>query len=168
MGLEQVNQIFTQYGTLAIFVIVLLEYMNFPGFPAGVIMPLAGVWAAHGKMHFLIVWTVTIAAGLLGSWILYLIGRKGGEVFLKLYIRHFPKQKAALERNFELLRSKGTAGIFVSKLIPMVRTLIPIPAGMLKINFWKYTVSSLLGIGLWNLAFVGAGYWLGDAVFSYL
>lgn len=168
MGFEQINHFFTQYGMIAIFVIVLLEYMNFPGFPAGVIMPLAGVWAAHGKMQFLFVWMITIAAGLIGSWILYLIGRKGGEVFLKIYIRYFPKQKPALDRNFELIRNRGTVGIFVSKLIPMVRTLIPIPAGILKMNFWKYTVSSMLGIGLWNLAFVGAGYWLGDAVFSCL
>ena len=55
-----------------------------------------------------------------------------------------------------------------SKLIPMVRTLISIPAGVLKINFMKYTVSSALGVFVWNLVFVGAGYFLGDAVFNYL
>ena len=51
-------------------------------------------------------------------------------------------------------------------LIPMVRTLISIPAGVLKINFMKYTVSSALGVFVWNLIFVGAGYFLGDAVFE--
>ena len=50
MSLESLIQYFTQYGAVAIFVVVLLEYMNLPGFPAGVIMPLAGVWAALEKI----------------------------------------------------------------------------------------------------------------------
>ena len=45
-------QYVTDYGWIAIFVIVLLEYLNLPGFPAGVIMPLAGLWAAQGNINF--------------------------------------------------------------------------------------------------------------------
>ena len=48
MELEVIMDYFVKYGGVAIFVIVLLEYLNLPGFPAGVIMPLAGVWAAKG------------------------------------------------------------------------------------------------------------------------
>lgn len=50
----------------------------------------------------------------------------------------------------------------------MVRTLISIPAGVLKINFVKYSISSAFGVFLWNLVFVGAGYFLGDAVFEHI
>lgn len=167
MSLDILIQYFTRYGAVAIFVIVLLEYMNMPGFPAGVIMPLAGVWAAHGKINFLIALLITIAAGLAGSWILYAMGYKGGEIFLNRYLKKFPGQRETIERNFDMLRRKGPAGVFVSKLIPMVRTLISIPAGILKMNFWQYTVSSALGVTVWNLFFVGAGYVLGDAVFAY-
>lgn len=53
MSLDTVTCYFTQYGAVAIFVIVLLEYMNLPGFPAGVIMPLSGVMAARGNISFL-------------------------------------------------------------------------------------------------------------------
>ena len=67
-----------------------------------------------------------------------------------------------------MIRRKGCFGIFVSKLIPMVRTLISIPAGVLKINFVKYSISSAFGVFLWNLVFVGAGYFLGDAVFEHI
>ena len=56
----------------------------------------------------------------------------------------------------------------IGKLIPVVRTLISIPAGVLKFDFAKYTVSSAIGVFLWNLVFVGAGYLLGDAVFAYI
>ena len=58
----------------------------------------------------------------------------------------------------KFLREKACAGVFVSKLIPVARTLISIPAGMVKMNFTKYTLSSACGVFLWNLARVGAGY----------
>lgn len=52
MEMQTLMQYFVDYGPVAIFTIVLLEYLNLPGFPAGVIMPLAGVWAAKGKLNF--------------------------------------------------------------------------------------------------------------------
>ena len=67
-----------------------------------------------------------------------------------------------------MLREKGCIGVFVSKLLPMVRTIISIPAGMVKMDFLKYTVSSTVGIFLWNLVFVGAGYFFGDAAIKLL
>lgn len=164
MDMQIISQYFTQYGAIAIFIIVLLEYLNLPGFPAGVIMPLAGVMASRGQIHFLPAILLTIAAGLIGSWILYLVGRTGGDAFLKGYIKRFPKHKSAIDKNFEILRDKGCFGVFIAKLIPMVRTLISIPAGVVKMNFMKYSISSLLGITIWNTFFVGAGYFMGEEI----
>ena len=147
MNAELFQQFFIQYGAVAIFVIVLLEYLNMPGFPAGVIMPLAGV---------------------LGSLLLYALGYAGGSLFLDRYLKKFPKQRAGMEKNFTVLKKWGCLGVFAGKLIPMVRTLISIPAGVLKMNFWQYLFSSALGVALWNLIFVGAGYFLGDAVLARL
>ena len=87
---------------------------------------------------------------------------------LRFYVKKFPKQKELIEKNLEFIRSKGGYGVFISKLIPMVRTLISIPAGMVSLNFGTYTVSSLLGVFTWNLVFVGAGYFFGDAVWNVL
>ncbi len=89
-------------------------------------------------------------------------------MFLKAYIKKFPKHKPAIDRNMELLQRKGYVGIFAAKLIPMIRTLISIPAGVMRMNLVKYSISSTMGIFLWNFVFVGAGYLLGDAVFGYL
>lgn len=164
MGIDTITQYFVTYGGLAVFVIVLLEYLNLPGFPAGIIMPLAGIWAAKGGIGFAATITITVLAGLLGSWILYFIGRIGGKLFLDRCLKRFPKQEPAITRAFDVLRSKGYIGIFVSKLLPMIRTLISIPAGILRMNFVGYTVSSVLGIFVWNLVFVGAGYVMGDTV----
>ena len=148
--------------------IVFLEYLNLPGFPAGIIMPLSGIMAAKGNIPFVWVMVITVAAGLLGSLLLYGIGRKGGEVFLDAYTRRFPKQKEALQKNLEWVRKKGCAGVFVGKLLPMIRTLISIPAGVVRMDLMKYVVSSTCGIFIWNFVFVGAGYVLGDKVFELL
>lgn len=168
MSMDTITGYFTQYGAIAIFVIVLLEYMNLPGFPAGVIMPLSGVMAARGNISFVWVMIITLLAGVAGSWILYALGYAGGSVILEKYLAKFPKHRPAIERNFELIRRRGCVGVFIGKLIPMVRTLISIPAGVLKLDFVRYTISSALGVFLWNLVFVGAGYLLGDAVFAYI
>lgn len=168
MTMELIMQYFARYGGIAIFVIVLLEYLNLPGFPAGVIMPLAGMWAAKGNIRFIPALIITVAAGLLGSLILYFLGYKGGELFLQKYLDKFPRQRKAIEDKLEWVRQKGSVGIFISKLIPMIRTLVSIPAGISKMNLVQYTVSSTLGIFVWNLFFVGAGYYLGDAVLKLL
>ena len=167
MDIHELTQYFLQYGAFFIYLIVLLEYMNLPGFPAGVIMPLSGIWAAHGEISFPVVMILTVAAGLTGSWLLYLLGRFGGNKLLGFYFRKFPKHRPVIEEKMDYLRQKGCAGVFVSKLLPMVRTLISIPAGMVKMDFVRYTVSSACGIFLWNLAFVGAGYFFGDAAIRF-
>ena len=129
-------------------------------------MPLAGIWAARGEMNFLFALLITVAAGVSGSVILYGLGRGGGEVFLKRYYKRFPKHEKLVEEKIGYLREKGGVGIFISKLVPMVRTLISIPAGIMKMNFGNYVISSTLGVAVWNFVFVGAGYLFGDAVFQ--
>ena len=138
MDIHELTQYFLQYGAFFIYLIVLLEYMNLPGFPAGVIMPLSGIWAAQ---------------------LLYLLGRFGGNKLLGFYFRKFPKHRPVIEEKMDYLRQKGCAGVFVSKLLPMVRTLISIPAGMVKMDFLQYTVSSACGIF--------AGYFFGDAAIRF-
>ena len=100
MDVQMLTQYFLRYGAVFIFVIILLEYMNLPGFPAGIIMPLAGIWAARGQISFFMVMALGLAAGLLGSWILYGIGRMGGDLFLDRYLKRFPKHEPVIQRNF--------------------------------------------------------------------
>ena len=168
MSIQALTQYFTQYGAIFVFVIVLLEYMNLPGFPAGVIMPLAGIWAARGEISFPLVLLISVGAGLAGSWVLYFLGRLGGQKLLGFYFKKFPKQRPLIEDKIKMLREKGGAGVFVSKLLPMVRTLISIPAGVVRMDFRVYTVSSAMGVFLWNLVFIGAGYFFGEAAINVL
>ncbi len=150
------GQVDTQY-VLFIFIIVFLEYLNLPGLPAGIIMPLAGLWVSRGEMNFPFVLILSVIAGVIGSWVLYFLGFYGGNFLLDKYTN-----------KLEYLRSKGHIGVFVSRLIPVARTIIAIPAGVLKMNFFKYTIYSALGIFIWNGVFISAGYILGEGILKYI
>lgn len=168
MDFSTINGYFQQYGAVAVFVIVLLEYCNLPGFPAGIIMPLAGMWAAQGNLGFWTAIGLSVAAGMLGSLILYAIGWLGGQLFLNAYLKKFPSHQAGIDRTLDTVRRRGGWGVFASKLIPMVRTIISIPAGVLRMPLRQYVPSSLAGVFIWNFVFVGAGYVGGEAILQYL
>jgi membrane protein DedA with SNARE-associated domain len=168
MDIQMLTDCFHQYGPVVIFVIVFLEYLNLPGFPAGVILPLAGIWAYQGGIGLGMALLLSVLAGLCGSWVLYWLGRLGGEFFLNRYVHKFPKQKNVIKRTMERIRKKGYICIFICKLIPMIRTVISIPAGVLKMDFVGYTLFSAMGITIWNLAFVGAGYFFGESILQLL
>lgn len=158
----------SQYGIVFIFIIIFLEYLNLPGLPAGIIMPVAGLWVSRGNMNFLIVVILSVVAGLIGSWCLYFLGFYGGNFLLEKYTTKFPKQKQYIENKLEYLRNKGGKGVFISRLIPVARTIIAIPAGVLKMNFLKFTVYSAMGIFIWNIVFISAGYILGEGILKYI
>lgn len=164
MDIRMLDNYFYQYGGIVIFVIVFLEYLNLPGFPSGVIMPLTGIWASNSGIEFGTALFLSVSAGICGSWVLYIIGRYGGNFMLKKYIQMFPKHEAIINQAMERVRSKGYIGIFIGKLIPMIRTIISIPAGVLKIDFAGYTLFSVMGILIWNLIFLGGGYLFGESV----
>ena len=135
----------SQYGIVFIFIIIFLEYLNLPGLPAGIIMPVAGLWVSR-----------------------YFLGFYGGNFLLEKYTTKFPKQKQYIENKLEYLRSKGDKGVFISRLIPVARTIIAIPAGVLKMNFLKFTVYSAMGIFIWNIVFISVGYILGEGILKYI
>mgnify|MGYP001026578658 CR=1 FL=1 len=164
MDIGVLTDYFYKYGNIIIFIIVFLEYANMPGFPSGVIMPLAGIWSSQGNVGFITTMVLSLLAGLCGSWALYFLGRYGGGIILQKYTKRFPKQKANIDQTIDRIKEKGCLGVFASKLIPVLRTVISLPAGVLKINFTGYTIASAAGIFLWNFVFVGAGYIFGESV----
>lgn len=168
MDYGMILDFFTRYGAIAIFLMVFLEYLNLPGFPAGIIMPLSGIMAAKGNISFAEVMLLTVSAGLLGSLILYYLGLKGGELFLEKYMRRFPKQQERIEGWLQWVREKGGPGLVAAKLIPMIRTVVSIPAGVSRMEIKRYVIYSTIGIFLWNFFFVGAGYVCGEQIFTYL
>ncbi len=168
MNLDVFIEYLTKYGMLAVFIIVFLEYLNLPGFPAGVIMPMAGIWARELGSRFIMVLLVSTAAGLIGSWLLYFLGYFVGNPILTWFKSKFKKQGAALDKAIAQVNEKGYYGLLLAKLFPAIRTIISIPAGTIKMNFYGYTAYSALGILIWNGVFIGAGYFFGSPALKWL
>lgn len=117
--------------------------------PSEVVIPPAAFWAAQGKFSF---WGV-ILAGTVGSYIgsavSYLVARWLGIPILHKYGKYFflPLEK---QKQAELWVKKfGMAGIFFARLLPVIRHLISIPAGLFHMNFYKFSIVTTIGAGLW-------------------
>ena len=126
----------------------------------------AGFLAARGEMGagspLVAVW-VAIAVGVLGSlagaFINYYLALWVGKPFLEKYGKWFFLKPAALERACEVFNKYGAATTFVCRMVPAIRQLISIPAGIARMPLGSFTLFTALGAGVWTaiLAFVGYG-----------
>ncbi|MEF9959891.1 MAG: DedA family protein [Niameybacter sp.] len=163
-NIDVVIQYMKDYGIIFLFVIVYLEYLNLPGLPAGIIMPAAGFLVATSDINFIYALVVSIIAGILGSYSLYAMGYFiGSPVVDKVYTK-YKKSRPAIDKSFGYIERYGNKGVFVSRLIPIARTLISLIAGTGKMKMWSFTIYSIGGITLWNLGFILVGYIMGVAI----
>lgn len=154
-----------QYGYIAVFVLMMLESALIP-IPSEVTMPFAGFMVSQGKLDFwLVVMTGTIA-NLVGSWIVYWLGRWGEKQFVHDLVRKYGKYILItiheVERSERWFRDHGQAIAFISRLLPIVRTFISLPAGMAKMDFKKFSIYSFLGALIWSIFLTYIGYALGQ------
>ncbi len=136
------------WGYLGVFILMAMESSIIP-VPSEIVLPPAAFWAAQGRMSFSGVVVAGTAGSYFGSLINYWISRWVGEPVIKKYGRYFllPPDKLAIAENW--VASYGTFGIFTARLLPVVRHLISIPAGALKMPFGKFSFATLAGAGVW-------------------
>lgn len=156
MEYTQLIEILNSYGLLIVFVLAVAEYCNLPGLPATPILVSIGIWARANHMLALAIIT-SITGGLVGITILYWLGYFFGIPFMTWYYRKFPKHKVKIDNYVDKLNSGKSHYIAITRLIPVLRTLISIPAGLVKLNFSHYFMYSFLGIAIWNIAFIIIG-----------
>jgi len=145
--------------------LMLLETV-FPPVPSEVIMTVAGVSAARGNMNL---WG-TIAAGtagaMLGNWLWYWLAIKFGEVrmhvFIDRYSRWLTLDWAEIERGHGLFRKHGPIIVLVARMLPTLRSLISIPAGLFGMSLRRFLVFSTIGTAGWSAALASGGYFLGS------
>lgn len=163
--LDSIAALAPTWGLLFIFVFMTIESSFIP-FPSEVVMIPAGFLAARGEMGIgspiLSVW-VAIAVGVLGSlagaFVNYYLALWVGKPFLEKYGKWFFLKPAALERACEVFNRYGAATTFVCRMVPAIRQLISIPAGIARMPLGSFTLFTALGAGVWTaiLAFVGYG-----------
>ncbi len=148
--------------------LVLLMFLEnvFPPIPSELIMPLAGYLAATGKLSF----AGVVAAGTLGSVLgalpLYYAGRKMGERRLKAWVdrhcRWAAVSSAEIDKASRWFERHGGAAVFFCRLVPGVRSLISIPAGIERMSLAVFLAWTTLGSALWTALLAWLGYLLGS------
>ena len=145
--------------------LMLLETV-FPPVPSEVIMTVAGVSAARGTMTLEGTILAGTAGAMLGNWFWYWLAIKFGEarmhVFIDKYSRWLTLDWDEVERGERLFEKYGSTIVLVARMIPTLRSLISIPAGLFKMSLRRFLVFSTIGTLGWSAALAGAGYFLGS------
>ncbi len=162
MTINDVFEYFNTYGILFLFLIIFLEHLNIPGLPAGVVMPSIGILVSQSRLNIVIVLALSVLAGVLGSIVLYYISLFGEVAILERLRKKSQKFDNWLNRIDDIISKKGYLGIFICRLIPVIRTLVSIPAGVFKMDIVKFTIYSACGIFIWNLLFILSGFFFGN------
>jgi membrane protein DedA with SNARE-associated domain len=160
-----------QYGYLAIFVLMLLESACIP-IPSEVTMLFGGALAnaafftAVGStaepLNFWLVGLVGTLGNLVGSWIAYWVGYVGGRPLIHRWGRYILISERDVDKAHVWFERHGDAAVFFSRLLPVIRTFISLPAGVARMPFWKFTLYTFLGCLPWTFALAGLGYALGE------
>lgn len=164
---EWVAQTIAILGYAGIAFLMMLESIIFP-LPSEIILPLAGFLVSQGLLNF---WLVVLAAtigSVIGSGISYEIGRFGGRPFLVKYGRFFLLNEQRLRKTDEWFNKHGEGTVLVSRLLPITRYFISIPAGIARMDRRKFFLYTAIGAFIWNLALTGAGLALGTHWLSLL
>ena len=164
---ELVLELMGEYGNLAVFLLILVENL-FPPIPSEVILTFGGVMTVCTDMSPVGVILFSTAGSLAGAVILYSVGRfLPDEVFRKLlcgqigHLLHFRLEDVDLAKGW--FRERGRSAVFLCRLIPIVRSLISIPAGIARMQFVPFLVFTAAGSLLWNTVLVYAGRIAGDS-----
>lgn len=160
-NIQIVIEYFARYGLIFVFIIIFLEYLNFPGLGAAIIMPAIGVAAAKAGISFFLALLISVIAGALASYILFGISYWFGKPILTKIYNRFPKSRKSIDKICLYIENYGDKGVLIIRLVPAVRTLIPFVAGMFRMNIIKFSIYSTIGIAIWNAAFIYAGYAFG-------
>jgi membrane protein DedA with SNARE-associated domain len=167
--LEQVRmwieQIITTFGYVGIGLMMFVENI-FPPIPSEVIMPFAGSLAAKGELSIAGVFISGTVGALLGAGAIYYLGSRVSESRAREWFGHYGRYLLLREEDFdkavETFNERGQMMVLIGRLLPTIRSLISLPAGLEKMNIPKFLFFTTLGTSLWNALLMGAGVWLGS------
>lgn len=148
-------------GYLGIFLLMMIESSFIP-FPSEIVLIPAGYLAQQGEMNILSIFSVALLGSLSGAFINYfgalLIGRR----LLLRYGKYIFIPSSAMEKMETFFQKHGPVSTFSGRLIPGIRQLISIPAGLSKMPLRSFTLYTALGAGIWSMILIALGYILGE------
>lgn len=150
-----------KFGYFAIAVLIAVENV-FPPIPSEVILTFGGFLTTQTSMNMWLVVVFATIGSVLGALILYGVGRIVNDERLERWLsgklgRILHLKPSDIEKADSWFKRKGKATVFFCRFIPIIRSLISIPAGMSKMNIWVFLFLTTLGTSIWNIILV----WLG-------
>jgi membrane protein DedA with SNARE-associated domain len=160
-----ISEIMTSLGYGGIGLLMFLENL-FPPIPSELIMPLAGFNISLGKMAFFPTILVGVLGTVLGALPWYYLGKQLDEDRLKKIVNRYGKwlqiSSKEIDRSKDWFDRYGERAVLIGRLIPGVRTLISLPAGMAEMPILNFLGHSTIGTAIWVSLLTYAGYVLGD------
>lgn len=162
---DWIVRLIEQSGYLGVAFLMFLETV-FPPIPSEVIMSIAGVAAGQGRLSLPWVIAAGTTGAMLGNIVWYLAARALGILRLRPIIHHYGRwvtmSWAEVQRAERWFATHGTWFVFLGRMVPTVRSLVSIPAGLLKMRFKSFVIASTMGTAGWTAALAFAGYKLGQ------
>ena len=162
---DWVVRLIDQSGYLGIGFLMFLETI-FPPIPSEVIMPVAGVAAGQGKLHYSLVVASGTTGAMLGNIVWYLAARALGLDRLHPIIDRWGRWLTItwpeVQRADAWFRGHGMAFVMLGRLVPTVRSLVSVPAGLLHMQFRRFLAASIIGTAGWTALLAAAGFKLGE------
>ena len=148
-------------GAVGVGLAILLETVV-PPIPSEVVLPLAGYLAQTGRMGLLAAVLAATAGSLLGAALLYQLGRWLGPERSRRWLDRLPLVDTAdVDKAFDAFQRRGRAAVLLGRLVPVVRSFISVPAGVVGMPWAQFLLYTAIGSALWNGALIGAGVALG-------
>ncbi len=149
-------------GAFGVAVLVALENL-FPPIPSELVLPLAGYLASTGRMGLVVAILAATAGSVAGALVLYWAGAALGRARLVRIIDRVPLVDVAdLERSEAWFDRYGGTAVLIGRLIPAVRSLISVPAGLRRMPLGRFTLYTTIGSGVYNVVLISLGYTLGE------
>lgn len=155
-----ITQFISAIGYLGVFILMALESAALP-VPSEVVMPFSGYLAYLGVFNLVLVSMVGAAGCMAGSVISYFVGLKGGRPFIEKYGKYIFLNREHLDLAEGWFAKYGDRAVLLSRLLPVVRTFISLPAGLGRYDFRKLVVFSFVGSIPWCFALAYVGFRLG-------
>lgn len=162
---EFLTELISSYGLGAVFVLMTAESALIP-IPSEITMPFAGFLAGRGIFNFYLVIFVGALGNLVGSLLAYWLGYAKGEQWVRVAIRKWGKwlliRESEFDKSKEWFAKYGQGITFLSRLLPIVRTFISLPAGIAKMNLPLFSALTFIGSLLWSGVLAWFGLKLGQ------
>jgi len=148
-------------GYLGIFLLMAVESSFIP-FPSELVLIPAGYLASQGELSLIGIFVASLAGSMVGAFINYFGAYYIGRELLMRYGKYFFISNAAMDKMERFFQNHGPISTFTGRLIPGIRQLISIPAGLSKMPLATFSAYTALGAGIWSVVLIALGYILGE------